>query len=131
MCSLKLAAISNMDLPEEAHQPLNGCGKWCGKDCGHFSGVNSNEMFAHDMSEYSATGYYECTLGGIEFEGCFATVLQEMVQELEVMGCGTEDGKVIQNYLHELRNEFINYFHNGVLESSWCRLPLLRIHTSR
>ena len=76
-------------------------------------------MFAHDMTEQLAIGYCECTLGGVEFEVRFITALQATVQ---VTDHGTEDCKVIQKYLHEPRNEFIKYFHEGMLESNWYRL---------
>ena len=117
MCSLKLAAISNMDLPEEAHQPLSDCGRWCGKHGEHFGGVDSNAVLAHDMTEQLAIGYCECTLGGVEFEVRFTTTLQTTMQAVEMTGCGTKDYKVIQKYLHKFWDELVKYWHDRAQKS--------------
>mgnify|MGYP000072979293 CR=1 FL=1 len=84
--------------------------------------MNGDSMFAHDMPEYSVVGYRERTLGGVKFEVRFTTALEATVQALEVTGHGTEDVNVVQKYFHERRDEFIKYFHDGVLESSRCLL---------
>ena len=44
------------------------------------------------------------------------TASHTLVQALGVPVCGIEDYEIVQNYLHEPRDEFFKNFHDGTLE---------------